>query len=95
MDHSATSAIGALVDPDAIEKGRVTDERVSRVVSRLEPADAQRYERDLMAFDRDGKPSDFLLGIVAVAAGQIRKGARSVTVFDIRSNVVGVLFGEV
>ena len=88
------SAVGALADPEAIQKSRVTSESVHRVVAKLEPADAQRFVQDLRTYDRDGERSDFLLGILAVAAGEFREGDKPVAIFKLRSNVVGMVFDD-
>ena len=94
MNPCHISAMGSLVDPEAIKKSRITPESVRRVVARLQPADAQRFLRELRAYDREGERSDFLLGVIALAAGDFREGANGLAIFDLRSNVVGVVFGD-
>lgn len=86
---------GAVVDLDTVKKSGVAIESVRRVVAKLEPTEQQRLVDDLRFYNRTGERSDFLLGILAVAAGEFREGAKPVTVFNLQPNVVGVFFGDV
>ncbi len=87
-------AIGALVDPEAINKSQITAESLYGVVARLGAPELEQFERDLWSYDRGGAPSDLLLGILAVAAGKKSSRRKPVTSFHLRSNVVGVIFGD-
>lgn len=87
-------AIGALVDPAAINKSQITAESLYCVVAGLGATELEQFERDLWSYDRGGAPSDLLLGILAVAAGKKRGSRKPVTTFELRSNVVGVLFSD-
>ena len=93
FNYITTGGLGALVDPDAINKNRITAESLFHVVSRLESTEVLQFERDLRTYHRDGVASDFLIGVLAVAAGEMRDGRKPVTIFNLRSNVIGVLFG--
>lgn len=48
----------------------ITAEGVLRVVARLEAAEAQRFERDLMHYNRTGERTEFILHVLAKASAE-------------------------
>ena len=48
----------------------ITAEGVLRVVARLEAAEAQRFERDLMHYNRTGERREFILHVLAKASAE-------------------------
>lgn len=93
---SASSActIGSLVDLDTLQRDRITPEHLYRVLAGLQADDARRFERDLRTYHQKGLASDFLLGVLAVAAGRRCGCKRQATVFNLRPNVLGLLFDD-
>ena len=89
---SSSARIGSLVDPEMIQMDRINAESLSQVIAAMETPDARRFDRELRAFGQDGQASEFLLGVLAVAAGRSCGRSRQARVFDIQSNVVGLVF---
>lgn len=53
---------------------RVTVESVRQVFAQLDPADAQRFKRDLQIYESTRERSPFLLRILNTAAGELCDG---------------------
>lgn len=58
------------VDPRPELQNTITAEGVLRVVARLEAADAQRFERDLLHYNRTGERTGFILHVLAKASAE-------------------------
>ena len=88
----ATGQVGAMVDPDVIDRHRIDADSLYRVVASMEAPDIERFECDLRAYDKTGEKSEFLLGVLALAAGRSMERNRRATVFDIQTDVIGMSF---
>ena len=84
--------VGSLVDPDVINTQRISPQSLTSIVASMDADDVDRFERDLRDFDLTGERSEFLLGILAVAAGKRSKRNQRAVVYDIQPNVIGLAF---
>jgi hypothetical protein len=69
--------------PNVQPRNKITVENVRHVFEQLEPKDAHRFERDLQIYGDTGERSAFLLGILAIAAGDIRECSASLSDFSV------------
>ena len=92
---SSTCAIGSLVDLGTLKRDHITPEHLYRVLQGMPAEDARRFERDLRTYHHEGRASDFLLGVLAVSAGRRCGCKRQATVFNLRPNLLGLLFEDV
>ena len=51
----------------------ITIESVLRVVAMLEPAETQRFERDLRHYNRTGERTNFILHVLAAASKELKE----------------------
>ena len=89
---SSSARIGSLVDPEMINKDRINIDSLYGVIASMGASDARRFELDVRRYRKDGQASEFLLGVLAIAAGRSRGRSHQVRVFDLQPNVIGIAF---
>ncbi|MDU8946703.1 hypothetical protein [Ovoidimarina sediminis] len=83
---------GALTTPSAIQWDRININGLLRALARLNPEELRRFRSDLEEYEKSGHASEYLLGILALAAGQRHMSRKRALVLKLRPNVVGLVF---
>ncbi|MDU8946742.1 hypothetical protein [Ovoidimarina sediminis] len=97
MGHAVTNSelsrrFGALTTPSAIQWDRININGLLRTLARLNPDELQRFRSHLKVYEKSGKASEYLLGVLALAAGQRLTSRKRALVLKLQPNVIGLVF---